>query len=195
MAQFIVVAVTLFGIYRQLHAQASANVLGRLEALGGRWESRLLVLARLRSAISLRYGEPQPGFTHDMSRIANFFTDLENLREEGHITMKEIDANWGTSIQVWMALLHARLVEQRAIDGDPGLFSGLDELAAILKTRRLARGGDALQIDAQSAPAWLDSAIAKNTAILELMHVAESDVIPMPPIDRTLDGEPAAQAT
>jgi hypothetical protein len=194
MAQFIVVAVTLLGIYRQLHAQASANVLGRLEALGGRWGSRLLALARLRSAISLRYGEPQSGMTHEMNRIADFFTDLENLREEGHITLKEIDANWGTSIQVWMALLHARLEEQRAIDGDPGMYSGLDELAAILKTRRVARGGDALQIDELSAPGWLDAAIAKNTAILELMRIAESDVIPRPPVNRTLDGEPAAQA-
>lgn len=182
MAQFIVVVVTLFGIYRQLHAQASGNALGRLEALAGRWESRLLTLARVHSALSLRYGERQPGMTHEMQRIANFFTDLANLHEEGHISMKEIDDNWGMSIQVWTALLRDPIKEQRQIEGDPNFFRGLDDLANALHGRRLARGGQALEIDAASAPGWLDEAIARNVASLELMREAESDVVPRPPM-------------
>ncbi len=181
MAQLIVVVITLLGIYRQLHAQASANALGRLEALTGRWESRLLTLARVRSAIALRYGERQPGMSQDMARIANFFTDLANLHEAGHITMKEIDDGWGTSIQVWTALFRDPIQEEREIDPTVGLYDGLDDLAARLHARRLARGGEALRIDTASMPGWLDLAIAKNVGSLELIRDAESDFIPRPP--------------
>lgn len=137
----IILAVTFIAIYRQLHAQASANALGRLEALSRRWESRLLTLARVRSAMSLRYGERQPGMSKEMHGIANFFVDLANLHEEGHISIREIENNWGTSIQVWTALLHDSIQEEREIEGDPLFLSGRDDLAAQLHARRLARGG------------------------------------------------------
>ena len=195
MAQFIVVVVTLLGIYRQLHAQASANALGRLEALSRRWESRLLTLARVRCAMSLRYGERQPGMSMEMQRIADFFLDLANLHEEGHISMKEIESNWGTSIQVWTALLRDAIQEEREIEGDPLFLNGLDDLAAQLHARRLARGGEALQIDAASTPGWLDMAIAKNVATLELLRDAESGLIPRPPIPATPDVEFPTLAT
>lgn len=190
MAQFSVVVVTLVGIYRQLHAQASANALGRLEALSRHWESRLLTLARVRTAMSLRYGERQPGMSMEMVRVVDFFIDLGNLHEEGHISMKEIERNWGTSLQVWTALLRDPIREEREIDRDPALYDGLDDLAATLHARRLVRGGEALQIDAASAPGWLDTAIAKNVAALELMRDAESDVIPRPPMSATPVVEP-----
>jgi hypothetical protein len=195
MAQFIVVVVTLFGIYRQLHAQASSNALGRLEALSRRWESRLLTLARVRSAVSLRYGERQPGMSKEMHGIANFFVDLANLHEEGHISIREIENNWGTNIQVWVALLHDSIQEAREIEGDPLFLNGLDDLAAQLHARRLARGGQALQIDAASTPGWLDRAIAVNIAALELMHDAESDFIPRPPMPATPEVESPTLAT
>ena len=195
MAQFIVVVVTLFGIYRQLHAQASANALGRLEALSRRWESRLLTLARVRCAISLRYGERQPGMSVEMHCIGDFFLDLANLHEESHITMNEIDANWGTSIQIWTALMRDPIHEERQIEGDPVFYDGLDDLAARLHARRLARGGQALQIDAASTPGWLDTAIAKNVATLELLHDAESGLIPRPPMPATPEAESRTLAT
>lgn len=91
----IVLAVTFIAIYRQLRAQGAANALRRLEALDDRWNSRLLALARLRSALSLRYGERQPGMSREMWQIMSFFVDVANLLENGHISLEEVDANWG----------------------------------------------------------------------------------------------------
>jgi hypothetical protein len=186
MAQFIVVVVTLFAIYRQVRAQASANALGRLEALDRRWQGRLLTFARVRSAMSLQNGKAQPGMSHEMSQIAGFFVDLANLHEEGHISLKEIDDNWGMSIQVWVALLRHPIHEQRLIEGDPTFMAELERFAATLHARRIARGGEALVFDADSLPGWLDTVISRNIAGLELLRDAESGVIPRPPFPAPL---------
>ncbi len=183
MTQVVVVVVTLFGIYRQLRAQAAGNAIARMTGLSSRWESRLLTLARLRSGLQLRYGESRPGLSAEMMRVLDFFVDLGNLREQGHITLDEIDNNWGFSIQLYAAILHPRIEEQRRIDGDPTLWSGLKELAADLHERRLKRGGSPLVTDDASTPGWLDEIIRRNTAGLELLRDAESDVIPRPPAD------------
>jgi hypothetical protein len=190
MAQFVVVVVTLLGIYRQLQAQASANAIGRLESLTKRWESRLLSLARVRAAMSLRYAEPQTGLTHEMFRILDFFADLGNLYREGHIGIREVDDNWGGSIQVWTGLMRDRIKEQRAIDGDPGLHADLEGLASQLSARRVARGGEAMQIDADSSAGWLDLAITRNIAALELMRDTESSDIPSAPALTPTDANP-----
>ena len=43
MAQFVLVALTLFGIYRQLRAQAAANTIARRDSLHNRFESKLMM--------------------------------------------------------------------------------------------------------------------------------------------------------
>jgi len=178
----IVLAVTFIAIYRQLHAQAGANAIGRLEALDRRWNSRLLDLARLRTALSLRYGEPEPGMSQEMWQVMGFFVDVSNLLEKGYIDIEEVEANFGLSIQVWTALLRERMREERESEGDPKIAEPIEPLAARLRARLVARGGRPPEIDAASTPGFLDHAIAKNIASLELRRDADSGVIPRPPV-------------
>jgi len=77
----------------------------RLETLEGRWNSRLLTLARLRVALSLRSGEREPGMSREMWAVMGSFTDVANLLERGYIDIEEVEDNWGLSLQVWTALL------------------------------------------------------------------------------------------
>lgn len=181
----IVLAVTFIAIYRQLRAQGAVNALGRLEALDGRWNSRLLGLARLRSALSLRYGVRQPGMSREMWQIMGYFVDAANLLEKGHISLEEVDANWGASIQVWTALLREPMREERESQADPALLGGVEPLAARLRGRLVARGGQPHEVDETSMPGWLDKAIVNNIANLELMRDAESSAIPRPPTRAT----------
>jgi hypothetical protein len=177
----IVLAVTFIAIYRQLRVQASANALVRLETLDGRWNSRLLTLARLRTALSLRYGEREPGMSRDMWQVMGFFTDVSGLLEKGHIDIEEVEDNWGMSMQVWTALLRERIREEREREGDPRMLADIEPLAARLRARLVARGGRPPEVDAASMRRWLDEAIARNTAILELRRDAGSEAIPRPP--------------
>ena len=51
MAQFLLLAATLLGLYRQLRQQNAANALHRIETLQGEWDSPRLIYARLAVAI------------------------------------------------------------------------------------------------------------------------------------------------
>jgi hypothetical protein len=191
----IVLAVTFIAIYRQLRAQASANALVRLESLDGRWNSRLLTLARLRTALSLRYGEREPGMSREMWKIMGFFTDLAGLLEKGYIDIREVEENWGLSLQVWTALLREPMREERESEGDPAILGDVEPLAARLRARLVARGGRPPEIDAASTPGWLDGAIARNIAILELLRDVDSGAIPRPPVPTVANVESPTPAT
>jgi len=167
----------------------------RLEALDGRWNSRLLVLARLRTALSLRYGEREPGMSREMWEVIGFVQDVANLLEEGYIDIEEVEANWGSSIQVWTALLREPMREAREREGDPWILRNVEPLAARLRERLVTRGGRPPEIDAASTPAWLDEAIARMTARLELMRDLESGVIPRPPVPAVANVESPTPAT
>ena len=191
----IVLAVTFIAVYRQLRAQASANALVRLETLDGRYHSRLLTLAKLRTALSLRYGEREPGMSREMWVVMEFFTDVAGLLEEGYISFKEVEDNWGLSIQVWAALLREPIREEREHDRDPLILSDIEPLVARLRARLVARGGQPPEIDAASTPEYLDVLIARNTASLELMRDLESGVIPRPPVPAVANVESSTPAT
>ena len=119
MAQFVVVVVTLVGIYRQLRAQGAANALHRMEALQGLYQSDRMEYTKLALALDLKY-EPISDHTFAMARaLLNFFVDLDNLYDEGYITLKEIAEEWGRPLQVWSALLAPVVERQREIEGLP----------------------------------------------------------------------------
>lgn len=120
MAQFVVVVVTLGGIYRQLRAQGAANALHRIESLQGRYTSERMEYTKLALALDLKC-EAMSNRTRALaSPLLNFFVDLGNLHEEGYISLVEIDQNWGRPILVWSALLTPVVERQRVIEGRPG---------------------------------------------------------------------------
>ena len=79
MAQFVVVVITLAGIYRQLRAQSSANAFHQMATLNDRWNSDHLVRARLALVLHFRYEEAGAGIPSLMRPMCDFFEDIAFL--------------------------------------------------------------------------------------------------------------------
>jgi hypothetical protein len=83
MAQFVVVVVSLYGIYRQLRAQGAANALQRIESLQGLYESERMTYARLATALDLKYNQLSSETMEKARPILDFFENLGDLLDAG----------------------------------------------------------------------------------------------------------------
>ncbi len=98
-AQFVVVVVSLYGIYHQLRSQGAANAVQRIATLEGEWKSPRMIYARLVLALHLKYEPPNLDGLFKAGPLLNFFVNLANLNEAGYLSVEEIEANWGMQIQ------------------------------------------------------------------------------------------------
>ncbi len=140
MAQLVVITITLVAIYRQVKAQGAANAFARISMLEERWTSRELTVARMRAAIRLR-NEPVDVIDMSIMRIANYLENLAILERDGHLTIGEIDDTWSTSVQIWWAFLAPVIEKQRAADGNPRMYAGLQRIAGRLHELDIAHTG------------------------------------------------------
>lgn len=196
MAQFVVVAVTLLAIYRQLKAQGAANAFARIGMLEEQWAGRAFQLARLRAAIRLRT-ESVGEMDSAMIMIANYLENLAILRRDGHLTLGEIDDTWSVPVQMWWAFLRPVIEQQRARDGNPRMHLGLERLAADLHRLDVRQVGHGLDLTPDKLPAWLDEQIRRARAALERMNEVDEHVIPdLPQVPDTVTAaEARAQAS
>lgn len=191
-AQFVVVVISLVGIYRQLKSQGAANAIQRIETLEGEYSSSRMVYSRLVLAHHLRYEPPSlEGFMKARSTL-DFFINLANLHEMGYLSLREIEATWGRSIQIWTALT-APLVEiARRNEGRDDLYD-LSGLVARLRALDAKRGVAPLVIDEEAANSLLDYSIAMHTADLRQEADYRSGIIPTRP--DTAPSEPLVPAS
>lgn len=180
MASFVVVVVSLGGIYRQLRAQGAANAVQRIESLQGTYDSERMAYMRLVLALDLRY-EPRSDRTYEKARpLLDFFANLDDLNEAGYLSVAEISNSWGRAIQIWSALLAPTVQRQRELEDAPNLYDA-SRLLATLGAFQARRGIPPLNLDAVKLSAYLDYAIQSNAAMLRLEHEWKSGRIPTPP--------------
>ena len=177
MAQFILVVLTLFGIYRQLRAQGAANAVQRMESLQGQWASQWLRYTRLTLAVALKDGEITNQTMVKARPLLNFFSNLDDLREAGYIRVEEII--WSHTIQIWVALLAPLVERERVIHGDPSIYDH-SELVAALQRADAKRGAPPRINDSSAQQEWLDFVIESITEELRLEGAWKSGVIPKP---------------
>jgi len=180
MASFVVVVISLVGIYRQLRAQGSANAVQRIEALQGVYDSERMAYSRLALALDLRY-EERSLRTYEKARpLLDFFANLGELFEAGYLSVAEISNSWGRAIQIWGALLAPTVEHQRELEGVPDLYD-LSRLVTALHEFEAKRGTPRLRLDQPKLSELLDYAIETNTAMLRLEQEWKSGVIPTAP--------------
>jgi hypothetical protein len=123
MTQFIVVAITLLAIFLQIRGQSTANALQQLDSFNDRWDSDRMLRTRLELALHLRQGDGFDALYPFLTTFVDFFNDLADLREKGHVQTKYVWESWGRTIQFWWALL-ARTIEQgRLVEDQPGAIA------------------------------------------------------------------------
>src|SRR5438105_892096 len=144
--QFMVVSVTLLAIYRQIRGQGAANFMQRMETLNDRWSSPRMAHTRLEVALRLRYTQPDAACYLKALPILDFFADLRNLEIEGYIGLEEIAANWGRTIQEWVAFT-APLVDARRNATNNLKIYDLEPLIAKLRAWERKRGATPPHLD------------------------------------------------
>jgi len=179
-AQFVVVVVSLLGIYRQLRSQGAANAVQRIETLEGEWSSPRMAHARLVLALHLKYdSDDRVGF-FKARPVLDFIVNLGNLNDWGFLSLEEIDSTWGQAIPVWMALIGSVVDVARANDGRADLYD-LDPLIARLRGLQRKKGMVPPPLDEGTLARMLDWAIAANTATLEQHAAWQAGKIPAAP--------------
>jgi hypothetical protein len=187
-AQFVVVIVSLGGLYRQLRQTNAANAVQRMESLQGTWNSEPLIQARLRVAIWRKHRTTDvPSFADQaaLSSLCGFFENLSDLEAERFITWQEIENTWGQPLVIWWALLRPTIEALRQ-ESSPRSYAGFEHLAE--RAERLANArGERWSIADLEIPAVLDAQIGRNTARLEILRDAASGAIPREPAVRGTD--------
>jgi len=127
MAQLVVVAITLVGIYYQLRLQRAANAFEQLNRIAAEWGSEPLLRAKLRIARAAEAGVAMPpGAT---TLIANYWETVASLVRSGHVDARVVFGSVGGGPPLWWAVLADAAQTLRAKNHDPGVFANFEWLA------------------------------------------------------------------
>ncbi|MEO6208200.1 MAG: hypothetical protein ABIP77_09635 [Candidatus Limnocylindrales bacterium] len=106
MLQFVIVAITLYAIYRQLRLQASAGAIEQMAALERDWNSEPLIRSRLAILLALRDGvDPADVPDRAASEIGNFWERVGYLVLMGHIERRLLYEYLGPAVRLWWTWL------------------------------------------------------------------------------------------
>lgn len=95
MAQFVVVVVTLLGIYYQYRQQRSANAVEHWNRILAEWSSEPRLRIRLKAARAIKAGLPPPLIA--MQEIGNFWESVGSFVRRGHIDAHIVLASTGNA--------------------------------------------------------------------------------------------------
>ena len=181
MAQFVLVAATLLGLYRQIRQANAANALQRMESLQGEWNSPRMTYARMAVAIWRKHTtspEPDVEAQVPLAWLCNFFENLSDLYLEGYLTWKEIENTWGPPLVLWWAVLEGTIKTSRA--KNKSAYAGFELLAKRALTTAAKRGDD-WSIAAEDIPGLLEVQIGRNRTRLRLLREIENGILPDEP--------------
>jgi hypothetical protein len=180
MAQFVVVVITLGGIYRQLRSQGAANAVQRIDSLQGHFSTERMDYLKLAVALELKRGEATTATMAKARPILDFFANLEDLYVHRYISISEVVDNWGRPLEVWSALLKPVIERQRRLEGIADIYDFKRLLVPIREEFR-KRGIAPLELDDQEQAEWLDFIIDTFAASLRLHQEIRSGIIPAAP--------------
>lgn len=127
MLQFVVVAVTLFGIYYQFRLQRAANAFEQLNRIGEQWASEQMFRARLEVARALVAGAETPHGA--MNMILDHWDNLGSLVRERHVDERLVSETYGGAATMWWTALSSATGRIRQERMDPKLLANFEWLA------------------------------------------------------------------
>lgn len=127
MAQFVVVAVTLVGIYFQFRLQRAANAFDQLDRIGTEWESEPMLRAKLQVARAIVGGEEAPEGA--LTVIGNYWETVASLVRSGHVDGRIVYESVGGGTSFWWAALAGAARHVRGYREDPTIFESFEWLA------------------------------------------------------------------
>jgi uncharacterized protein DUF4760 len=173
MAQFVVVAITLLGIYYQFRLQRAANAFEHLNRISAQWDSEPMLRARLQVARAIVAGDEAP--EGGLSLIGNYWEAVATLVREGHVNERVVADSFGGAGAMWWTAIAGTTRNLRKDRDDPTIFGNFEWLAA----RFSADGAKAGAAAAYDRAALARIYAAAIPGLLDRIQIAEqSRMIP-----------------
>ena len=161
MLQFVVVAVTLVGIYYQLRSSQSANAFTQLGELVDEWQGERLTRKRRAVYLALRDGAAPADIPDAPAEaIANYWEKVGSLVRAGHIAPSLI-AEGHAGAESWWGILDPWVQRVRTEGANPKFYEHFEWLAATM-----VRLHPVLAFDRETFDRTLLQSIASNEADL-----------------------------
>ena len=133
MAQFVLVAVTLIGIYYQLRVARSANAFEQLKSILDEWESERMARQTLEIYVALRDGVDLVNIPEGASTsIMNYLETVASLIRAGHIDRKLIYEFMGSRYRWWWVVLAPNIRRARQEAEDPAVGEHFEWLVGVM---------------------------------------------------------------
>ena len=173
MAQFVVVAVTVVGIYYQFRLQRASNAFEQLNRTVAEWGSEPMLRARLRATLAFDARELPPDAAAAV--IGNYFEGLASLVRLRYVDAKVVYGYFDVTVPVWWVILRDGALQSRAEEGQPTLFVHFEWLASEFARMAVKDGFGAL-LD----PGQLRVTVPASIASLEdrIRMAEESRMVP-----------------
>ena len=171
MAQFVVVAVTLLGIYYQFRLQRAANAFEQLNRLGEQWDSEPMLRARLAALRAIAAG--REGSEASLSLIGNYWESVATLVRQGHVNERVVAETYGNNTAVWWSAFQGGIRQMREQRLDPTIFENFEWLAGRFTEDGLKSGAAAY--DQATRARVFEAAIP---ALAERIRMAEESRLP-----------------
>jgi hypothetical protein len=139
MLQFVLVAVTLIGIYVQLRQARAANAFAQATAMQQEWHGERLERRRLAIYVALRDGGPDADLSDLAIPIGNFWDSVGGLVRAGHVERAVACEALGGPVRLWWSLLEPAARTSRAEFGS-GVYEHFEWFAAETDRFLRARG-------------------------------------------------------
>jgi hypothetical protein len=181
---WIVLAVTLVAIYRQIALARGANAFAQLRALVDEWNGERLVRKRIGVLLAFRDGAPRADIPESpASAIANFLEGVGALVRAGHID-RSLIAEGFVGVDEWWGILAPFVLRVRTEDANPTLWANFEWLA-----RTLVQIHPSTAFDQEAFDRSVEQRITVNEADLrdlEAMRMVTVRLTPTPiPVIRT----------
>ena len=128
MLQFVALAITFYGIYRQVRAQRSAAVHEQLAAWHRDWDDEQFRRYTLDCLLDLENRDVAEGLPNSAGRVANWFERLGYLVAQGHVRPDDVWNDFRPNIGWWWTTLSPYVERQRAKDEWPVMFEWFEDL-------------------------------------------------------------------
>lgn len=188
MLQFVIVAITLFAIYRQVRVQASTAAIEQMDAIVKEWRSESSTRHTLDIATALRDGVPPEKVPYGAaSTIGDFWEGIGYLVRAGHIDHKLLHEALGSGPRWWWAVLARWAHGVRVETGQPGALEHFEWLAGLMSEMDRKAGATTVY-DEPYIASTLDKRIQNDKDRLRIAEEVRAVIVrPMSPATLTPD--------
>jgi hypothetical protein len=127
MAQFVVVAITLVGIYYQFRLQRAANAFEHLNRIADEWEAEPMLRARLEIARAVAAGDEAPWGA--LTLVGNYWEQVASLVRQGHFNERVFAETYGATAATWWGAMAGTTRRFRRDREDPTILENFEWIA------------------------------------------------------------------